>query len=108
MVTKSEKLTATKRFGSRYGRTVRYKFIEIEREQRKLHKCPYCNKVAVKRLSVGIWHCRKCNSKFTGKAYSVKEKIVPMKEKAEIKTAKEAPELSEKAAELQESAAEEK
>ena len=90
MATKSEKLGATKRFGARYGRTPKYKFIEVEREQRKLHKCPYCSKVAVKRIAVGIWNCRKCGAKFTGKAYSIKEKIVPMKEKAEEKPVEEA------------------
>ncbi|MEK6917047.1 MAG: 50S ribosomal protein L37ae [Nanoarchaeota archaeon] len=60
-----------KRFGSRYGRTTRLKYGAIEREQRALHKCPYCNQIKVKRLSTGIWHCKKCDSKFTGKAYTV-------------------------------------
>ncbi len=65
-----------KRFGARYGTKVKKKLAKIEAEQRKKHKCPYCNKLAVKRLSYGIWHCNKCNKKFAGKAYSVKEKIV--------------------------------
>jgi large subunit ribosomal protein L37Ae len=62
---------AVKRFKARYGRTPKLKFGEIEKEQRKLHKCPYCSNVKVKRISVGIWQCRKCNAKFTGKAYTV-------------------------------------
>ena len=62
---------SVKRFGARYGRKPKLKFSQVEAEQRKLHKCPYCNKVAVKRVSVGIWKCRKCNAKFTGKAYSI-------------------------------------
>ncbi|MBI2652557.1 hypothetical protein HYX00_03780, partial [Candidatus Woesearchaeota archaeon] len=49
---------------------------KIETEQRKLHKCPYCHKIAVKRIAVGIWNCKKCNVKFTGKAYSVSKKII--------------------------------
>ena len=60
-----------KRFGARYGRRVRLRFGFLEREQRKLHKCPYCKAVKAKRLSVGIWECKKCKSKFTGKAYRV-------------------------------------
>jgi len=44
-------------------------------EQRRRHKCPYCLAVQVKRIATGIWHCRKCNTKFTGKAYSVERKI---------------------------------
>ena len=70
-----EKLGSVKRFGSRYGRKLKHKFSKIETEQRKLHKCPYCAKIAVKRLALGIWQCRKCDAKFTGKAYSVTRKI---------------------------------
>jgi len=62
---------STKRFGSRYGRRVRLKFGLIERQYLKKQKCPYCNKMGVKKLSAGIWQCTKCNSKFTGKAYTV-------------------------------------
>ena len=71
-----EKLGSVKRFGARYGRKLKIKFSKIEAEQRKLHKCPYCNKTAVKRVAVGIWNCRKCNAKFTGKAYSITKKII--------------------------------
>lgn len=74
MVTE-KKVGSIKRFGARYGRTTKERFGEVEKEQRKLHKCPYCNQVKVKRISVGIWECRKCGAKFTGKAYSVKEKL---------------------------------
>ena len=76
-----EKLGSVKRFGARYGRKPKLKFSKIETEQRKLHKCPYCNKIAVKRLSMGIWNCRKCNAKFTGKAYSVSKIIIPKEER---------------------------
>jgi len=71
-----KKLKSAKRFGARYGRRVKEKFAEIEKEQRKLHKCPYCNNIKVKRIAVGIWYCRKCKSKFTGKAYTIKEEII--------------------------------
>ena len=69
-------LGSVKRFGARYGRKLKLKFSKIETEQRKLHKCPYCSKTAVKRVAVGIWNCRKCNAKFTGKAYSITKKII--------------------------------
>ena len=72
-----EKLGSVKRFGARYGRKTKLKFSKIEIEQRKLHKCPYCSKVAVKRVAVGIWNCRKCNVKFTGSAYSIAKKVIP-------------------------------
>ncbi|MBI2112360.1 50S ribosomal protein L37ae, partial [Candidatus Woesearchaeota archaeon] len=28
-------------------------------------------KVGVKSIAMGIWECRKCTTKFTGKAYTV-------------------------------------
>ncbi|MBI2649992.1 50S ribosomal protein L37ae [Candidatus Woesearchaeota archaeon] len=69
-------LGSVKRFGARYGRKLKVKFSKIETEQRRLHKCPYCHKTSVKRIAVGIWNCKKCNAKFTGKAYSVSKKII--------------------------------
>ena len=72
-----EGLGSVKRFGARYGRKPKLKFSKIEAEQRKLHKCPYCSKTAVKRMALGIWNCRKCNAKFAGKAYSVSKIIIP-------------------------------
>jgi len=77
-VAKKQGLGSIKRFGTRYGRTTKHKFALIEREQKKKQKCPYCSKLKVKRISVGIWHCRSCDAKFTGRAYSltkIKEKI---------------------------------
>ena len=72
---KIEKLGSAKRFGARYGSKPKHKFAKIEKEQRKKHKCPYCSAIKVKRISIGIWHCRRCNAKFTGKAYSVSKAI---------------------------------
>jgi large subunit ribosomal protein L37Ae len=70
-----ERLGSVRRFGARYGRTVRHALAKIELEQRKATKCPYCNFNKVKKCSVGIWQCRKCNAKFTGRAYSFERKI---------------------------------
>ena len=96
-----ENLGSAKRFGARYGRKTKLKFSKVETEQRKLHKCPYCSKVAVKRVALGIWHCRKCNAKFTGKAYSVSKKIIT-KEQEII----EGPEIKQEASEIEEAAEE--
>jgi large subunit ribosomal protein L37Ae len=67
----STKLGSVRRFGSRYGRTVRHKVAKFENTQRSKHLCPYCRKEKAKRLSVGIWQCQSCNAKFTSKAYTV-------------------------------------
>jgi len=78
----AQKLGSVKRFGPRYGRTVKHKFAKIEAVQKGKHKCPYCHAMKAKRLSTGIWHCRKCGAKFTGRAYSPK-KITIKKEETE-------------------------
>ena len=67
-----KKLGSVRRFGARYGRRVKHKLAKIESVQRGKHKCPYCRSLKVKRLSVGIWHCGRCQAKFAGKAYSIK------------------------------------
>ncbi|NTV24500.1 MAG: 50S ribosomal protein L37ae [Nanoarchaeota archaeon] len=63
--------TSVRRFGVRYGRRTKLMFGNIEQKQRKHYKCPFCTKEDVKRISVGVWQCLKCNAKFTGKAYSL-------------------------------------
>ncbi len=67
----TKKIGSAGRFGSRYGKTIREKVSNIEKKQRKKQICPYCKKPAAKRLSMGIFICKKCKAKFTGGAYSV-------------------------------------
>ncbi len=59
------------RFGARYGATLRRKVALIERKMRdKTIRCPYCRTMgSIRRVSFGIWICRKCNATFTGGAY---------------------------------------
>ena len=83
------KLGSAKRFGARYGTRTKHMFAKIEKEQRKLHKCPYCSRVQVKRIAMGIWECRKCRSKFTGKAYTIGKPINAEEEPAVVETIKE-------------------
>ena len=68
---KLKEISSIKRVGPRYGRTTRAKVGRIEKLQRSLHKCPYCNNIKVKRIAAGIWQCKKCSSKFANKAYYV-------------------------------------
>lgn len=84
-----EKLGSVKRFGARYGRKPKKKLAKIEKELRKKHKCPYCGKLKVKRKAVGIWHCKACESVFTGKAYSIRKKISTEEAKEEPKSVEE-------------------
>ena len=83
MAKKIEKLKSTKRFGARYGPRSKIKIDKIENIQRSYQKCPYCTYKKVKRISVGIWKCYKCKSKFTGRAYAIvgeKPKEEPIEE----------------------------
>lgn len=57
------------RFGARYGVTIRQRVAKIEANMKILHKCPSCQTKAVRRLSTGIWTCRKCGHTYTGGAY---------------------------------------
>ena len=67
---KKSSFKSVKRFGARYGRTTKNKVGKIEAGYRKRNTCPYCNYTAVKRVSAGIWSCKKCGVKFTAKAYN--------------------------------------
>ncbi|MFC1801651.1 50S ribosomal protein L37ae [Nanoarchaeota archaeon] len=81
MAKKSEKLGTARRFGARYGPRSKHKLAQIEKLRGKGQVCIFCKKPKVKRLSLGIWHCQKCDKKFTSRAYSVKERSF----KAEVK-----------------------
>lgn len=70
---------SAKRFGARYGPTLKQKVGRLEAQYRNKQECPYCKKIAVKRLALGIWNCRKCDSVFTGRAYTVQNTIIKKK-----------------------------
>ncbi len=67
----TKKVGSAGRFGARYGKTVKEKVTIIEKKQKKKQKCPYCKSISARRLSMGIFFCKKCNAKFTGGAYTV-------------------------------------
>jgi large subunit ribosomal protein L37Ae len=67
----TKKVGSAGRFGARYGRKTRQRLTTIERKLKQWHKCPYCTKKRVKRISMGIWGCKSCLSKFTGRAYTL-------------------------------------
>jgi len=87
-------LGPVKRYGTRYGRTIKLKVANIEIEQKQRHKCPYCGKPKVDRVSYGIWQCDKCKAKFTARAYTVGTKLSLAEQAAQLMA--EAPELKTK------------
>lgn len=66
---RTKKVGPTRGLGSRYGATVRKRYIKVVTEMKKPHRCPRCGLPRVKRISVGVWKCRKCGLTFTGGAY---------------------------------------
>ena len=71
-MTKTKKLGSTGRFGTRYGRKIKKRVLEVEKKQKQKHKCNFCSKKTVKRISAGIYQCTSCKTKFTGRAYTPK------------------------------------
>jgi large subunit ribosomal protein L37Ae len=72
---KTKKVGPTRGFGPRYGATVRKRYIKVITELKKPHRCPQCGFVRVKRTSVGIWQCGKCEFTFAGGAYTPSTKL---------------------------------
>lgn len=67
-------LGPAKRYGVRYGRTVKFKLAKIEKQQKAPQVCPYCDRPKAKRAFAGVYECKKCGSKFTSRAYIVAKK----------------------------------
>ncbi len=72
MPTKLKKTKSAGRFGAKYGRSIRARLVKVEEKQRKKQECPFCGKQGIKRLSKGIWYCKKCNKKFASNIYTLK------------------------------------
>lgn len=72
---KMKKVGPARGLGVRYGSTVRKRYVKVITELRKAHRCPQCGFVRVKRESVGVWKCRKCDYTFTGGAYTPTTKL---------------------------------
>ncbi len=72
---RTKKVGPTRGLGTRYGVTVRKRYMKVIKELRKPHTCPQCGLQRVSRVSVGVWNCRKCGFTFTGGAYTPVTKL---------------------------------
>ncbi|MCW4022895.1 MAG: 50S ribosomal protein L37ae [archaeon] len=84
----TKKVAMTRGLGARYGATIRKRYVKVLTEQRQTHKCPQCGAEAVKRESVGVWNCGKCNVTFAGGAYTPVTKLGVVA-KRQVKSASE-------------------
>jgi len=64
MAKRTKKVGPAGRFQARYGVRARSRLRNIELIQRKKHICPSCKHNTVKRVSTGIYSCKKCGIKF--------------------------------------------
>ncbi len=69
-------------FGPRYGTATRRRYAQVVAGMRVPHECPRCHVRAVKRLTVGVWNCRKCGVKFAGGAYLPATKLGEISKRA--------------------------
>ena len=61
MAKRTQKAGATARFGARYGVSVRRNAGTALAKKTAKYTCPVCQYRKVRRVSVGIWHCAKCD-----------------------------------------------
>jgi large subunit ribosomal protein L37Ae len=72
---KTKKVGPSRGLGARYGSTVRKRYVRATAGLKKAHRCPQCGFVRVRRESVGVWKCKKCNYTFAGGAYTPSTKL---------------------------------
>ena len=72
---RTKKVGITGRFGARGGATLRKRRAAVEKLVVTLNTCPSCMAKAVKRVSVGVWKCRRCKYTFAGGAYTPTTKL---------------------------------
>jgi len=64
---RTKKVGPAGKFGVREGKRIRERFIDVYKTKKRT--CPACFSTGLKRVSSGIWECKKCGLKFAGKAY---------------------------------------
>jgi large subunit ribosomal protein L37Ae len=70
MTRRTKKVGIAGRYGPRYGVRIRKQMAAVTSAKNKSYECPRCRHMAVKRVSTGVWKCRRCDLKFAGGAYS--------------------------------------
>ena len=72
---KMKKVGTKRGLGVRYGSTIRKRDAKVFIGMKKKHKCPQCGFMKVRRESIGVWKCKKCDFTFAGGAYTPTTKL---------------------------------
>ncbi len=70
MTRKTKKAGVAGKYGARYGVRTRKAVATILKVKNATYECPQCRHVTVRRVSRGIWKCRRCELTFAGGAYT--------------------------------------
>ncbi|MEM3445312.1 MAG: 50S ribosomal protein L37ae [Thermoplasmata archaeon] len=69
MSRRTKKVGIAGKYGARYGIRIRRRLYEVETAMKAKHPCPECNTGVLKRVSTGVFECRKCGVKIASSAY---------------------------------------
>merc|ERR1712096_124810 len=70
MPKRTQKVGITRKYGVRYGASLRKIVKKFELTQHSKYFCTFCGVVGMKRKSVGIWECKKCKKVVAGGAWT--------------------------------------
>lgn len=73
MGSKTKKIKAAGKFGSRLGVSLRDNYNKIEESQRRRQQSPFHPKGRAKRVAAGIWKCLRTGKVFAGNAYTLNQ-----------------------------------
>ena len=71
MTKRTQKVGITRKYGTRYGSSLRKIIKKFELTQHAKYQCPFCGKNGVKRSCVGIWKCKGCSKSVAGGAWEL-------------------------------------
>jgi large subunit ribosomal protein L37Ae len=89
MTRRTKKVGVAGRYGVRYGVKTRKAVAAVLDTKARKYECPQCKHIAVRRVSSGIWKCRKCDLIFAGGAYTPGAAVVGAPTEAAIEEAAE-------------------
>lgn len=69
MSRRTKKVGIAGKYGPRYGIRIRRRLHDVEEAMREKHPCLQCNTGILKRVSTGVFECRKCGVKLASSAY---------------------------------------